>query len=158
MERLGQYVLSVTSAAITLGILLSLLKHKSSSELLVRLIGGVFLAFTAIAPVAEIDLDVLFDPALDFAVEGDLIAAHGQEIVHSQMRDIIKDRCEAYILDKALTYQTPVDVEVELNQDQVPVPTSVQITGNVSPYAKNLLQKWLEDDMGIPRENQLWIG
>lgn len=158
MEALGRYILSVTAAAILLGMLQVLVSSKSGSGALVRLIGGLFLTFTMIAPIADMDLDAALDMPWDFTVQGSSIAAQGQAISQAQLQGIIKEQCEAYILDKAKAYEVQLEVEVTLSSDEIPVPASVRLQGSVSPYAKSGLMQWLQDDMGIPRENQLWIG
>ena len=53
-----------------------------------------------------------------------------------------------------MSFQAPMDVEVILNHDDTPVPAAVIMKGSVSPYAKQILSSWLQDEMGIPRENQ----
>ena len=61
-------------------------------------------------------------------------------------------------MDTALALQADLTVEVMLSLDEVPVASSVQLQGNISPYARQALQQWLQDDMGIPKEHQQWIG
>lgn len=158
MEALGQYILSVTTASIFYGILRSLLDKKGTIGILIQLVGGVFLAFTVFRPVADIDFDIILDIPLDLSAQGDLISEQGKKITQTQLHDDIKQQCEAYILDKAQAYHTQIDVEIELCDDDIPIPTAAKITGNISPYAKRSLQIWIEDNMGIPRENQVWIG
>lgn len=158
MEALGRYILSVTAAAIAFAVLQTLVGKKGTASALVRLIGGLFLTFTVIAPIAALDLDAIFASNLDFMEQGSAIAAQGQEIAQSELRTIIKQRCEAYILDKAETYRAQLEVEVTLSQDDIPTPTAVRLRGSASPYAKFNLQQWLQDEMGIPREHQVWIG
>lgn len=158
MEKLGAYILSVTAAAILFGILQTLLGKKGSAAGLVRLIGGLFLTFTIIAPIAGTDLDAVFDSTWNFTEQGSSIASEGQQIAQEQLQAIIKGECEAYILDKAQAYQAQLEVEVTLSQEELPVPTAVRLQGSVSPYARNALQLWLQNDMGIPKENQVWIG
>ena len=123
-----------------------------------KLIGGLFLTFTIIAPIADIDIDALFDSSWDFTEQGEAAAAMGQESAREELTSIIKQECEAYILDKAEAYHAQLEVEVTLSQDEIPVPAAVRLQGSVSPYAKSNLQQWLQDDMGIPKENQVWIG
>ena len=158
MEAIGRYILSVTVASILLAIAQTLAGKKGSSAALVRLIGGLFLAFTVIRPLADVDLDAAFDTPWDFVQQGSDIAAQGEQITREKLQSIIKQRCEAYILDRANALHAQLEVEVTLRQDDIPVPTAVQLRGSVSPYAKMSLQAWLTDDMGIPKENQKWIG
>lgn len=158
MEALGKYILTVTAAAIFLGVLRSLTGKKGGIAALLQLIGGLFLTFTVISPVANIDLDLVFETPWDLAADGSAIAAQGQALSRDQLESIIKEQCESYILDKALTFQADLEVEVTLSQDEMPVPSAVRLRGSISPYAKNALQQWLQDEMGIPKEDQLWIG
>ncbi len=158
MEDLGRYILSVTAATLLLSVLQSITGKKGTYGALLKLIGGLFLSFTIIAPVADIELDRVLEFPWDFAAQGSAIASRGQEYAQDQLHGIIKDRCEAYILDKAQTYQANVTVEVFLSQGEVPVPSSVRLRGNISPYARQALQQWIQNDIGIPKEHQVWIG
>ena len=157
MEALRKYILSVTAAAILFSILQSLLDKKNGNSVLLRLIGGLFLAFTIIAPIAEVKIDHLLDIPLDFSIESNDIAAQSYDTALSEMHDIIKERCEAYILDKASAYQVKLNVDVTLTHSEIPIPSAVQLQGSVSPYVKTTLQTWIWNEMGISKENQLWI-
>ena len=157
MDSLGKYILSLISAAIIFGILQSLLDQKSGTHTLLRFIGGIFLTFTIIAPITDIDLNVLFDLPMDFIEKANTVAASGQQRMQTQQRDIIKEQCEAYILDKAFSYEIKPEVEVIL-QDDMAIPEYVRINGTIPHYTKIALKAWIEDEMGIPRENQIWIG
>ena len=141
-----------------LGIVQTIAGKKGTHAALLRLIGGLFLTFTVIAPIADVELEEILDVPWDFAVQGNAIAEEGQQYAQDQLHGIIKDRCEAYILDKALTLQAQLQVEVMLSQDEIPVPASVRLQGSISPYARNALQQWLQDDIGVPKERQIWIG
>ena len=148
----------MTAAALLLGILQTIAGKKGTQAVLLQLIGGLFLTFTVISPIVNIEADEILDLPWDFTLQGSTIAEQGQSYSRNQLRRIIKDRTEAYILDKALTLQAQLQVEVMLSQDEVPVPTSVRLQGSVSPYTRNVLQQWLQDDMSIPKEHQIWIG
>ena len=158
MEALGRYILSVTAAAILLGILRSLHGKKRSSTALIQLLGGLFLTFTMIAPMADVDLDAIFDSPWMFTADASVFAAEGHAISQEQLRSIIKERSEAYILGKASSYHAQLDVDVIISQDAMPIPTAVSLWGSVSPYVKGEMEQWLQDNMGIQKENQLWNG
>lgn len=158
MESLGNYILSVTSAAILLAVLLTLLSKNGSTSSLLRLIGGLFLTFTLVVPLTDLKLDDIFDSFLNISSDGNSIAAYGQECYQTELASIIKQRCEAYILDKAASCQASLEVEVTLSQESIPVPIAARLQGNVSPYARNSLEQWLQHDLGIPKEQQIWIG
>ena len=157
MESLGKYILSVSSAAFLFAIVRSLIGEKSATAALIKLIGGLFLTFTVISPVKDIKMDAFFDLPFDFSAQASAVVAQGQELKEDHLQDIIKQQSEAYILDKALSYQTVLDVDVTLSEGETPVPSAVQLKGAISPYAKHMLQQWLCNDMGISKENQQWI-
>ena len=157
MAGFGQYIFSVTTAAIIYSVLPSLLEKKSGAAVLVRLIGGLFLTLTVIAPVSDIDFNAILDTQLEFTSLGTEIAADGQRLAQEQLHKIITDQSEAYILNKAMSYQTPLDVEVTFSQDETPVLSEVQLKGSISPYVKSMMTKWLKEEMGIPEEHQIWI-
>ncbi len=158
MEAVGRYIVSVSAAAILCGILKSIFPSKSANAALLNLALGIFLSLVAIQPLAKIDLEAL--PAItdDYLSEAQAASAQGQFMSQASMADIIKSRTEAYILDKALALQADLTVEVTLSTGDPPVPESVRLTGSLSPYAKRRLETIIHEDLGIPKENQTWIG
>lgn len=157
MEALRQYVLSVVAAAFLCGILLSLLPKGSIREL-VKLGCGFLLAITVLGPISRLDVSSMTDMGIWFSEDAEEASSLGEHYSQKQLRSIIKAETEAYILDKAAELGADVTAEVTLSADAVPVPVGVQISGQASPYARNLLRSILEDDLGITKENQLWIG
>ena len=158
MDTLGSLILSVTMAAILFSLLSSLLDKKGSAHALLKLVGGLYLTFTIISPIGKFDLDILDDITMPYWDEGKRIAAQGQSTSQEELRSIIKQRSEAYILDKATAYQAQLTVEVALSQDKIPAPTGAFLQGSISPYAKSAMQQWIQDTIGIPKENQVWGG
>lgn len=158
MEALRSYILSVTAAALIFGIVSSFVDPKSSAGGLVKLIGGLYLTFVAIQPLANFDFDALEDFWQIISVDGRAVSTAGENLAKDAMADIIKDRTEAYILDKAGLYRAEISAEVTLSDDEIPVPVSVTIRGNISPYAKARLESTIETELDIPKENQVWIG
>lgn len=158
MDKLSGYVLSVIAAALILGILKGIIGSNGSAAALMRLVGGLFLAFVMIQPIAKFDFSAITAFIEDSSVEGELTAAQGERIADEEYRSIIKSNVEAYILDKAQTCGAQLSVEVTLSEEDDAVPEEVRLRGNVSPYAKSQLQTMMEEDLGIAKENQIWIG
>ena len=156
MAALGRYIFSVTTAAIIFSISQTLLGKNHGAAVLVRLIGGLFLIFTVISPVFKVEIGTLLEIPMVYSSEAETIAASSQRTAQNQLREIIKAQSETYILVKAMSYQSPMDVEVILSQEDMPVPSAVTLKGNVSPYIKSVLSAWIQEEMGIPRENQQW--
>ena len=156
MATLGRYIFSVTTAAIIFSILQSLLHKNSAAAMLVRLIGGLFLTFTVIAPVIDFDLDSILEQSWAYTSHAEDIAAAGQTIAAEQRSQRIKEQCETYIIDKAMSYQTQLDVDITLTNDEMPLPSAVLLKGNISPYVKSIIATWIQDEMGIPEDHQIW--
>lgn len=156
MVMLGRYIFSVTTAAIIFSILQSLLHKNSAAAMLVRLIGGLFLTFTVISPVIDFDLDSILEQSWAYTSHAEDIAAAGQTIAAEQRSQRIKEQCETYIIDKAMSYQTQLDVDITLTNDEMPLPSAVLLKGNISPYVKSIIATWIQDEMGIPEDHQIW--
>ena len=88
---------------------------------------------------------------------GDVYVSEGKSMAANQVADIIKSQSEAYILDKANRMGLEISVEVELDNDNNSIPSSVCISGNISPYAKKVLSEYITDCLGIAKENQKWM-
>ena len=152
------YVISVVAAALIVAIITGLLHQKDISAVLVKMIGGLFLAFTVIRPLISLDIGNIGAYIAAFSVDGEAAAEEGENIARDAYRSYIKSETEAYILDKADAYGAALSVEVTLDDGDTPVPVGVRIEGSVSPYAKVCLCQMMEEDLGILEENQLWIG
>lgn len=80
--------------------------------------------------------------------------------LHSQnaVAAIIKERTEAYILDKAAELGLDLGVRVTVSGNDPPLPTSVELSGTASPYGKLQLEQWIHENLNIALEDQLWTG
>jgi hypothetical protein len=92
--------------------------------------------------------DIRWD-ALNITAEGE---TYGQDL----LRQSIKEKTEAYILDKAMLLGADIHVSVSCNTTDFPKPEYVELSGNVSPYVKGKLQQIISKDIGIPEDNQKW--
>ena len=155
MEAIRQYIISVTAAAIFCGILTSIAGGKNIKQVW-KLIVGIFLALTAIRPLADIDLSAVPAVAQIYSLQAQEAVQAGETLLLSQTHAIIKSRVEAYILDKAGSMGVKLTAEVSLDESGLPV--SVRLSGAVSPGAKQRLQSIIATDLGIPKEAQTWSG
>lgn len=155
MENIRQYILSVIIAAMICGISVTVVPSKTGKAW-IRLLCGLILTITVIKPLSGvIHLDIsLFDP--EKWVEGESITAQAEKQARDSMSVIIKERCEAYILDKANELGVSITADVLLSQDAIPVPVSVTLSGSVSPYLRLKLESIIQEDMGITKENLRW--
>ena len=156
MSLLANYVLSVIAASVIVAIICTLLGDQGGVRSIIKLVCGLFLTFVVINPLIKLDFSRINDYLDSFTLEGLEAASVGENMAREGERDIIISRVQAYILDKADSFGAQLNVEVVLDQDNIPV--SVELNGNISPYAKAQMADILVRDLGITKEHQLWIG
>ncbi len=155
MESFSRYVLSVIAAAILLGILKGICAS-GVHRTLVKLAGGIFLLLVMVQPLADFDFSAIRAYTESFSQESAKSASAGEESANALYQSIIKSKVEAYILTKAQALGTEVVAEVTL--DESSLPAGAVLRGAISPYAKSRLATILEEDLGIAKEHQTWIG
>lgn len=156
MDAVKQYLITITAASIMSGFIIALTDKKGTSGSIVKLLTGIFLSITVISPLVDIQWEQI--ELFPDTIQADAKDAveYGKRIKAAALADSIKQQTQAYILDKADSLGLNLEVEVTLNEDDPPLPISVELKGDVSPYAKNRLSALLENDLGIPKERQLW--
>ena len=156
MDAMKSYLIGVIAAAIVCGIVTRLLGDKGTQGAMAKLLSGLFLVFTVIRPIVNIDLRNLTDFTSFYSNAGQQAAAAGECLTKDAMAASIKAQSEAYILDKAAALDVELDVEIRLSDEDIPVPVSIRLSGKVSPYAKARLQNIITEDLGIDKECQTW--
>lgn len=156
MDFMGQYLLQLTAAGLIGGGVRRLLPEKGTAAAVGRLLTGLFLAFTVIAPLKSLSLPPWEQGLDDLRRQAQVWVDSGTESAAQALRAGIKQRTQAYILDKAAAYGCQITVEVSLSEDPIPVPAAVWIQGNVAPYAKGRLETMLTEELGIAKEAQQW--
>ena len=156
MDSLREYILSVVCAAILCGIIKGLAGKTGGSTPVMKLLCGIFLTLSMVKPLMEIKLEDLTDYTRDLHTEAVAASAQGEEIYDSLLKDRIIASTESYILDKARELSMELDVEVSLDQDQIP--REVILKGEWEEPRKRELQDILASELGIAKERQIWIG
>lgn len=150
------YLLSVVAAAIISAIVTKLLGSKGTQGAVGKLVAGLFLAFTIILPLRSVEIGKLGSFADVYSQQAQAAVEVGKLQTRQALQAGIKESCEAYILDKAQGWNAHLEVEVTVSDDDIPMPVSVQLSGNVSPNAKSQLTRIITEDLGIPKEDQKW--
>ena len=154
MRELGQYVVSVSAGAILCGMVLSLGKDSGHGEI-IRLLCGVFLAITALAPLKEVSIPEFSETALIYEFQGEELTALGQTLAEDAMASIIKTEMQAYILDKAAELNLALDAEIIMEKG---IPTGVWLHGMAAPWQIQQMEKLITQELGISKENLQWTG
>lgn len=150
------YVMSIVIAGIVCSIAKAMLSKNTATGKLVSILTSILMCVTILAPLTRISFDRITDYFDMLVVDADYYTQSGKSAAQINIETIIKSRTEAYILDKAKSMDLEVAVEVELD-DNNSVPCGVTITGAISPYAKRVMVSYIEETIGISKENQRWI-
>ena len=154
MESWRSYFHSILVCVFVCGLLSQLISDTRGKNAL-RLLSGVVLAITVLIPFTKISLKgYLQIPDLEFE-SSDLYIMEGQRTAEETLKRYIKDNCEAYILDRARSFDAEILVQISLNHAMVPFFAEIQYYGD--PKVQVELENVIATDLGITKENQKWI-
>ncbi len=156
MESIRAYIITVISAGIITTLVTSFVKENKSSAAAIRLIAGVFLSVTIISPLAVMKLSDFSDYWSVVSDDSHTIISEGTQLAANAKKEIIIEKSEQYILDKAKALDLSISVDVFLSNEAYPKPYEVHIEGSASPYARKRLQSIIATDIGIEKEQQVW--
>lgn len=157
MEGIAQYVFSVICAAAVCSLVQFFFQKSGYLESLMKLLTGLVLSVVVLGPVVNMETLNLDSILKNIPGYEDTAVNDGKEQARIKMGQIIQERTQAYILGQAGELGANVTVEVTVSLDEPPVPTTVVIAGDISPYARKRLGSILVTDLGIAEENQIWI-
>jgi stage III sporulation protein AF len=120
------------------------------------LTGGLLLIIVMLQPLTKLQLGQL---RLDYGSYSDAIEerqAELQEERDQELAELIAERTEAYISDKAETlgFSCTAEVKTAPGSDGVPCPYSVTVS--CAPSAE--LADYMAEELGIPKERQIFHG
>lgn len=156
MAAIAEYLLSVTAAGILCAIVRNILKDNHSSGKIIQTVSGVFMVITIFAPIINFEMDDFEDYFQNFRYSSEEVSGEGVEMALDAMTEIIKQQTESYILEKAKSMGIDIDVDVTISDAYPPVPKEVILSGNVSPYKKNIITDYICSNFEISEENQKW--
>ena len=151
------FILSIIAAAIICALVTKISPEKGLHAAMLKLTCGVFLAFSILYPVTGLRIGKIGNLAAGIEADGAQAVAVGEEHSKKILSSVIKQRTQAYILDKAASLNVQLQVEVTLSDDDIPVPVAARLEGKISPYAKASLQRILTEDLGMKKEQLTWI-
>ena len=156
MGSIREYLLGVIAAAILCAIVSQLAGKDHFLGSVIKLIAGVFMLIAVVSPVMKLNIRMPRDIFSELSTQADQITTSASVTTQESISGIIKERTQAYILDKANRYGLELTVDITLSDAQIPQPVAVTIQGKISPYNKKLLSETIEKDLGIPTEAQIW--
>ena len=154
MPETREYIISICATALICSLITPFLKKRPVGGML----PGLLLILTVLQPLLRIPLPSMDHLTEQYRYDAQRAVAVGEENSHLTISEIIKSKTAAYILQKADTLGLQLSVDVALTEDVIPIPQSVSIVGAAAPYAKKQLQELIQRDLGIAKENQVWIS
>ena len=152
------YVLRVVAASAVCAMVSVLTNNKTATGKIAGMLCSIFLAITVLSPLVNLRFQSFAEYFGDLSFEAEQYVEEGKSSAQQSAAGIIKAQTESYILDKANRMGLEISVEVELDDDNNSIPCGVLLSGNVSPYAKQVLSEFMENNLGIAKENQKWTG
>lgn len=119
---------------------------------------AMLLIITALRPVVRLDLQDLSRAISKIRLEEYAVTADVPMPTNEIAADIIKEKTEEYILDKAKQLQfEPETVFVTVDcSGEVPFPVCVDIVGKFTQQQRIDLTLWIEQNLAIGEQNQRW--
>ena len=150
MDQLRTWLLGVVFAAFATG-LANELAPKGREKALIRMVGGVLMVLTLLRPLGAIEWSEISVRVGSFSQQAEIYRAQQENALSS----IIAERLETYIWDKAteLGIVCAVRVEMSCGESGIPVAQTVEISAAHDP----VLSDWLEEVVGIPAKQQIWL-
>ena len=155
MEAVRGWLLGVMGAALLAALAQSLMAQGPLKEV-GRLICGLVVLGAVLSPLTRMDLP---DPAALTAGYFQSVEEREDELrseTQSEMKTIIEERLEAYIVDKAAQLGAECQVEVLCapEGDGAFLPWQVTVTGDLTSVQREQLTQQIQGDLGVPPERQ----
>ena len=150
--EIKEYILSVTAATIIGSCIMTLFKDVK----VICILCSIFISVAVFKPIVDIKLEYSFADIQVFSEEADKMVEEAFHITEQTQKENIKQNTEAYIYDKASEMGCKIVAEVALADLPPYQPIGLNIKGEVSPYAKNMLQNLFKSELAIPLEAQQW--
>lgn len=158
MEAFREYVLQVSAVALLCAMIFRLLRGIGTVKLMIKLLCGIILAYSVVQPMKQLDFPDLESYVSGIQEDADQVVQSGIKAASNALEEGIIDGTEAYILEKAKALNLDLIVEVEVSDDEIPVPITVSLTGSAAPYARSVLEETISRELNIPKEKQTWIS
>ena len=115
-----------------------------------KLTGGLILVLGILQPLVTMDYEDLYDMVSSLPA-GAISQETLEEKTYEPMKGIIEEELSAYIVDKGEQLGASCSGEGEL-----PVPIRATVTGQLTQGQKQDLSHYMEEELDIPREAQIY--
>ncbi len=157
MDNVRQYLISIIAMTILCGIV-GLFFQDSAHKGIIKMITGLMVTAVVLKPAVggnKFSLSHFWD---SIPTDSAIAVQEGIDAAKQENSAYIKHATESYIISKAKEMGAQISVEVELERDSTMRPVGIRMIGNISPYMKGKLKDWIQTNLGIPEERQVWIS
>ena len=158
MEALRDYVIHLSATALICAVILHLNRGSGAVKMMIKMLCGIVIAYSLIQPLKQLDVSGFRKFLLSFHEDAERAVQWGENSSAEVWAESISQGAEAYILEKAKAMNVDLVVEVDLSDDEIPIPAAVSLIGNVAPYARTVLSDTISKDLNISKEKQTWIS
>lgn len=155
MEAVREYLIGVIAAAVLCGVVTQIMNDKGMVGTAIKWVSSILMLLAVIRPLVNISVENILGWTDSITANGSDYVQEGQLMAEDSYRQGIIERTRTYIEDEAKALQCDLVVDVVLSDD-APIPKQVRLTGEVSPYARQVLSNILSERLGIKQEDQLW--
>lgn len=158
MSRLRSYLLSVCAVSLLSSVLPVLLPQGRIRQV-IKLSAGVLVMLAVISPIMQLDTERLARSLAMLRMQTEQMQ-NGIEVGNREiLAELIKEDCEAYILDKAEQLGLDLEIEIVMREEgDYPYPVAVTLHGEAAAAERSYMERVIEQDIGIPLEKQEWIN
>ena len=156
MAGIGAYILSVVAATMICSVAVKLAGRTFTNQHLIRFVCGLVMAAVILQPLGDWVMPDLSGYFRDLESQVTNAVTMGTDFYHRSFSEDIQQRVEAYIQNKAMALGAELEITVKLEEGEYPVPTAVVMCGSISPTARRLLEQFLEEELAIRKEDQVW--
>ncbi len=156
MEWITEYLLRITVASIICVLIRHMVGKQRMAGNMISIITGIFMLITVLSPLLNISFQNFSQYFEEFITPGNDLSAQAVIDAREDLKKIIKEQSEAYILEEAERMSLTLCVEVGVSDEEPPAPNHVILSGSISPYKKEYLASYICDNLGISRENLQW--
>ena len=157
MELIRTWILSVTVSAIIISVADAVMPDGAVKKV-GKLTGGLILMLGILQPIVTMDYDDLYDMVNAFPV-GSIRQEALEESASAPLQAGIEARLAAYIADKAAALGADCTAEVlcETDENGVPIPVGVTVSGSLTGGQQAALSETLTGELGLPPTQQTFL-
>lgn len=154
----AKYLLAVAAAGMLVSLVQPLLPEGAPRRV-GSFVGSLVVILAVLSPLKAVDPADMAEAIARIRTEA-REAVTGVEVGSREiLAAIIKEDCETYIWDKAQEMGLELEVVVTVDEGAgYPYPTGAVLTGAATAAQQEALGRWIEETLGIAREEQEWMA